>query len=174
LPAFITRTPSGALWSGIAELSTSAILRVVEDLRLAAREPGLRILLLERRDEVGLLRVQRDELAAAAQQRVRLAVDVRVVDPDDGEAHGRLARRLRGRLGVGRERARAEGGDRGGGGRNGPEETAAIEVFASQGACLLRPGPPAPASVPKLADCTRKRAPRGHSVDDRLCPISSR
>ena len=53
----------------------------------------------ERGQQIGLLREDRDELAAASDHRVDLAVDVRVIDSDDGELDsGCCARGRRGRL----------------------------------------------------------------------------
>ena len=65
---------------------------VLEDLRLAARDLDVRMPLDELGDEVGLLRVHRHELAAAALHRGDLPVDVAVVDADDAELD--LGRRL--------------------------------------------------------------------------------
>ncbi len=58
---------------------------VLEDLRLAARDLDVRMPLDERGDELGLLRVHRHELAAAALHRGDLPVDVPVVEADDAE-----------------------------------------------------------------------------------------
>ena len=64
---------------------------VLEDLVLAARHFGLGESLDECCGEVGLFRVHRHQLSAAADDRGGLAVDVAVVDADDREANLRGA-----------------------------------------------------------------------------------
>ena len=66
---------------------------VLEDLVLGAGDLGLREALDESLDEIRFLRVDRHQLAAAANCRGRLAVDVAVIQADDREPD--LARRLR-------------------------------------------------------------------------------
>src|SRR5207253_4209265 len=68
---------------------------VFKNLPLVARGPGLRIALREVGGEVGLLRVEGDESAAAPRHGADLAVDVSVVDADNGEAEARLLQRFR-------------------------------------------------------------------------------
>ena len=96
LPAFITRMPSGARSLAIAALATSWI-------RLSSRiscsllaSLAFGIALAERGGEVGLLGVEADQLAAGADERVALAVDVAVVHADRGEPDARLAAGLGG------------------------------------------------------------------------------
>ena len=66
----------------------------VEDFLLAARDLRLREPFRVRGGQLRLLRVDGDQLTAAADDRVGHAVDVVVVEADDGEADTRLRRRL--------------------------------------------------------------------------------
>ena len=77
----MTRTPSGARSFAIEALTTSWTLGILEDLALVLHEPGSRVALAVGLGQVGLLRVEGHELAAAADDGVGLAVDVPVVQP---------------------------------------------------------------------------------------------
>jgi hypothetical protein len=106
---------------------------VVEQFLLAARDLGLWVPLAEFREQVRFLRVDGDHLAAAADDRVAHAVDVRVIDAANRKAQARLLSGLhRGtRRGVGRarrDRGRRET-DAGRAGHGLFEESPSIEVL---------------------------------------------
>jgi hypothetical protein len=111
---------------------------VFEDFALAAYELRFRKPLGERRGEIGLLRVERHQLAAAALDRFALAVDVPVIESNRREPDPRRSRgRRRLRLFLGRQHGppryfRPRRGDRGGPQRR-PQELAPILPVAVHG-----------------------------------------
>ena len=88
----------------------------LEDFLLAARDLRLREAFRVRGGQLRLLRVDGDQLATAADDRVGHAVDVVVIETDDGEADARLRRRRLARAGRARRgldaRREAGGGRR--------------------------------------------------------------
>ena len=105
LPWRITSMPSGARSFGIEALTTSAIEVSSRISRLAARQACLRKPLAEGRDQIRLDREERDQLAAAPNDRLDLAVDVAVIEADGGKTQSRRPWR-RGRRLVGRQSTR--------------------------------------------------------------------
>ena len=94
LPWRITRTPSGARRSGMAAEHTSWMdgsFRISSSLRGHLHAA---IALLKSSESLGIRGVHRDQFTAAAPDRIRDAVDVVVVQPDDREldrVFGRVA-----------------------------------------------------------------------------------
>jgi hypothetical protein len=65
---------------------------ILQDAPLIAHAPRIGITLCERRGEIVFLRVERHKLAPAADDRVALPIDVRMVHADDAEAQARAPR----------------------------------------------------------------------------------
>jgi uncharacterized protein YcbK (DUF882 family) len=91
-PCCMAAMARGGALAGDGRAGDQLDLVGLQDLALAARAAGVRVLLGERLGQIRLLGEEGHQLAAAAGDRIDLPVDVRMVDSDHAEVDARVLR----------------------------------------------------------------------------------